>query len=282
MKKILFFETPEFTGATRVSRTIAKTLQENYEVVFTVVDPNSNNIRRKIADLIEKNKPQILFSSFVSINPEVIETGKAKGFTVIIRTDYKLTDISEEHRKKIEETYPNADYLIAQTEEMGAELRGIAGVNPEKIITLENPIDNEDILQKAAMPNPFTDNGNFHFLWVGRKDPIKDLSTLDSAFGIVNHQYPNTDLTLVSNDTNPYRWMKYADCMVISSKSEASPNVLREALFLGTPVVSTDCSPSIRKLLPESRIAQVGNPHDLAAKMISVVLSQNSRTLRDM
>lgn len=276
MKKILFFETPEFTGATRVTRTIAKILQEKYEVAFTVIDPNTNNLREKIANLIEKNKPEILFSSFVSINPEVIETGKDKGFTVIIRTDYKLTDITEEHRKKIEDTYPNADYLIAQTEEMGIELKSIKGVNPKRVFVFENPIDKEDILQKAAMPNPFNDNGNFHFLWVGRKDPIKDLSTLDAAFEIVNHQYPNTDLTLVSNDTNPYRWMKHADCLIISSKSEASPNVLREALFLNTPVVSTDCSLSVRKFLSESRIAQVGNPEDLALKMITIMLSKIS------
>lgn len=274
----MFFETPEFTGATRVTRTIAKTLQEKYEVVFAVVDPNTDNLnlRREIEKQIEKNNPEILFSSFVSINPEVIEIGKAKGLIVAIRTDYKLTGVSKERRNRIEETYPNADYLIVQTVEMGDDLREIKGVNPEKVIVIENPIDKEDISQKAAMPNPFNDNGKFHFLWVGRKDPIKDLSTLEAAFEIVNHQYPKTDLTLVSGDPNPYRWMKHADCLVISSKSEASPNVLREALFLGTPVVSTDCSPSVRKLLPGARIAQVGNPQDLAAKMISVVLSKFS------
>lgn len=272
----MFFETPEFTGATRVTRTIAKTLQEKYEVVFAVVDPNTDDIRGEIKKQIEKNNPEILFSSFVSINPEIIEIGKTLGLTVVIRTDYYLTDISEERRKRIEETYPNADYLIAQTEEMGAEMREINGINPEKIKILENPIDKEDISQKAAMPNPFNDKGNFHFLWVGRKDPIKDLSTLEAAFKIVNHQYPKTDLTLVSNDPNPYRWMKHADCLVISSKSEASPNVLREALFLGTPVVSTDCSPTVRKLLPKSSVAKLGDPQDLAEKMISVMLSKLS------
>lgn len=272
----MFFETPEFNGATRVTRTIAKTLQEKHEAVFAVVDPNADNLRGEITKQIEKNNPEILFSSFVSINPEVIEIGKAKGLTLVIRTDYKLTDISAERRNRIEETYPYADQLIVQTEEMGKELREIKGVNPEKVKILENPIDKEDISQKAAMPNPFNDNGKFHFLWVGRKDPIKDLSTLEAAFKIVNQQYPNTDLTLVSNDPNPYRWMKHADCLVISSKSEASPNVLREALFLGTPVVSTDCSSSVRKLLPETRVAKVGNPQDLAAKMISVLLSKLS------
>lgn len=270
----MFFETPEFTGASRVTRTIAKTLQEKHKAVFAVVDPHTDNLRGEIAKQIEKNNPEILFSSFVSINPEVIEIGKAQRLIVVIRTDYKFSDISEERRKRIKETYPNADYLIAQTEEMRVELREIKGVNPERVKILENPIDKQDILQKAALPNPFNNNGNFHFLWVGRKDPTKDLSTLDAAFEIVNHQYPNTDLTLVSNDPNPFRWMKHADCLVISSRSEASPNVLREALFLGKTVVSTDCSPSVRKLLSELRVAKVGDPQDLAEKMISVMLTE--------
>ena len=103
---------------------------------------------------------------------------------------------------------------------------------------------------------------------MGSEDPIKDVVTLKKAFQIVQEKYPNTDFTLVTNDENPYRWIRNADCLVISSKSEASPNVLREALFLGTPVVSTDCSPTVRRLLPQTRIVRVGDPMDLSERMI--------------
>lgn len=273
MKKILFLENDVFTGATRVTRTLAKFAKQKYEVAFAKV---GNNIKEDIELSIQNEKPNIIFSSFVKINPEVIELGKAQGLIVVIRTDYVFTDISKERRKKIEETYPMADYLIAQTEEMGNELKSIKGVKSDRVLIIKNPIDKEEIQQKAMMPNPFKDNGCFQFLWVGREDPIKDLQTLQKAYGLVHKQYPNTDLTLVTNDENPYRWMRYTDCLVISSKSEASPNVLREALFLGTPVVSTDCSPSVRELLPESRIAQVGDPLDLAEKMTSVLLEKYS------
>ena len=68
MKKILFFETPIFTGATRVTRTIAKTLQGRYEVAFAIVEPNNDNLKGEIDEIIRKNLPQIIFSSFVSIN----------------------------------------------------------------------------------------------------------------------------------------------------------------------------------------------------------------------
>ena len=187
---------------------------------------------------------------------------------VVIRTNYKFSDLPQTSLVRIKETYPLADQLVAQTEEMAEELRGIDGVLPQHVIVLENPLDKEEILQKAAEPNPFCENRNFHFIWVGREDPIKDVETLKRAFHIVQEKYPPIDLTLVTNDENPYRWMKHADCLVISSKSEASPNVLREALFLGTPVVSTDCSSMVRLLLPEERIAVVSDPQDLSEKMI--------------
>lgn len=260
-----------FTGATRVTRTIAKLLQKDYEVAFAVVDPKSINLRGEIEIFIEDNKPVILFSSFTEINPEVIEIGKKRNLNVVIRTDYKLSDITPERRERINETYPFADYLIAQTDEMGDELRNIEDVNPKRVLVMENPLDKEDILRKAAETNPFEDNGNFHFLWVGRKDPIKDLPTLQRAFEIVKERFPQTDLTLLSNDSNPYCWIMNADCIVISSKSEACPNVLKEALFLGTQVVSTDCSPAVRRSLPLKRIAKVGDYNDLADKMIAVM-----------
>ena len=268
MKKILFFETKEFTGATRVTRTLAKAAAECYEVAFAQV---GDNVRKEIESAIEREKPDILFSSFVDINPTVIQIGKQDNLYVVVRNDYNLKDVSKEQKKRIIETYPYADEIIAQTEEMKYELLQNNCADASKIKVKDNPLDEEGILQKATEPNPFPDNGCFHFLWVGRKDPIKDLDTLQIAFEIVHKQESKTDLTLVSDDPNPYKWMKYADCLVISSLSEASPNVLREALFLGTPVISTDCSETVRKLLPKDSIVPIHHPAAMADAMIKQV-----------
>lgn len=268
MQKILFFETKEYTGATRVTRTLAKAAMKEYEVAFAQV---GENVREDIESAIEKESPDILFSSFAEINPRVIKVGKQNNLYVIVRNDYNLKDVSEKQKNWIIETYPNADEVIAQTEEMKFELLQNVCVDASKIKVMDNPLDEEDILQKAAEPNPFPDNGCFHFLWVGRKDPIKDLPTLQKAFETVNKQYTKTDLTLVSNDSNPYRWMKNADCLVISSQSEASPNVLREALFLGLSVISTDCSETVRQLLQSKYIVPTHNPEALAKAMAELV-----------
>lgn len=271
MKKILFFETPEFTGATRVTRTLAKAAKNKYEVAFAQV---GDLVKKEIESAIKKEKPDILFSSFISINPDVIRVGKEKGLYVVVRNDYNFSDVPDEIKFQAINTYSLADEIIAQTAEMRLDLLNSIQLEPDKVRVVENPIDDEDILEKSKAPNPFPEKGKFHFLWVGRKDPIKDLPTLKSAFEIVHSKYPETDLTLVSDDPNPYRWMKYADCMVISSISEASPNVLREALFLGTKVISTDCSPTIRQYLPANKICPVKDAQEMANLMANVLNNQ--------
>lgn len=270
MKRILFFETTTYTGATRVTRTIAKEIGRHFETRTTLVNDLSNS-KKEIREAIEKEHPEILFSSFTLINPDVIEVGEERGLTVIVRSDYKLFDIEPEQRVRVINTYPKADWVIAQTPEMKQEMLSCESLKNCRIKVIDNPLDEEDILEKAKAPNPFPENGFFHFLWVGRRDPIKDLPTLQKAFNLVHKRHPKTDLTLISDDPNPYRWMKYADCMVISSTSEASPNVLKEALLLGTKVVSTDCSPIVKRLLTSNRVANISDAENLANKMQLVI-----------
>lgn len=267
MKKILFFETGEFTGATRVAHTLAKIAKQNNIVVFAKV---GNNVRKEIESAIEQNKPDILFSSFIRINPDVIEIGRQHGLYVAIRNDYNLNDVPEVVRMRAITTYPMADVIIAQTVDMRQDLLRSVDIDTYKVKVVDNPLDTEDIQEKISVPNPFNNN-NYHFLWVGRKDPIKDLPTLQAAFELVHNRYPDSDLTLISEDPNPYRWMKYADCLVISSLSEASPNVLREALYIGTPVISTDCSPTVRQLLQPQNIVPVHDSKALGEAMIHMI-----------
>ena len=271
MQKILFFETNVFTGATRVTHTLAKVAKQHYQVALAKVE---DTVKEDIESAIIKEQPDILFSSFIQINQEVILSGKHHSLYVVIRNDYKLEDVVDDIRLRAIETYPMADELIAQTEEMRQSLLAIPGVEPSKVRILENPLDEVDILEKAKESNPFQD-GCFHFLWDGSRDPIKDLPTLQKAFEIVHKENSKTDLTLISDDPNPYKWMKHADCLVISSKSEASPNVLREALFLGTPVISTDCSPTVRELLEIDRIVPVGDYVKMAEAMMSIMRERN-------
>ena len=53
----------------------------------------------------------------------------------------------------------------------------------------------------------------------------------------------------VGFQTNPYSYIKYADCFVLSSRWEGLPNVLIEALYLGTPAAAFACIPIIERIV---------------------------------
>ena len=64
--------------------------------------------------------------------------------------------------------------------------------------------------------------------------------------------------------------MKNADCFVLSSRNEGLPNVMIEALYLGTPVAAFKCIPVIERIVSEGRtgyLASKENVEELAAAM---------------
>ena len=271
VQRLLFFYTTEITGATKVSQYIQKCLGDSYITTSYICKSDDET---EIEQILIEQHPDIVFCSFIHLSPIVIKTAHRIGnIRIIIRNDYFLKDVDKIRYQEVLKTYQLADLLIAQTEQMRLELLSL-NVHPSKIVVLSNPLDKEKIRMMANDGgDPYPDDDCFHYLWVGRKDPIKDLETLKTSFSIVRKHFPNSTLTLISDNPNPYRWMKHADCFILSSKSEASPNVLKEALFLQVPVVSTSCSPIVEKLVNNGKngyIVEVGNAMMMANAMIDV------------
>jgi glycosyltransferase involved in cell wall biosynthesis len=82
------------------------------------------------------------------------------------------------------------------------------------------------------------------------------------------------DVSLPGFTANPYAFMSRADLFVLSSRWEGSPNVLTEAMALGTAVVATDCPSGPREILQAGAVAPlvaVGEEDALAEAMMTTL-----------
>lgn len=171
-----------------------------------------------------------------------------------------------------------ANIIISQTDEMREELINLIKLSREKIKTINNPIDKELINERVKESFDF-DKDYINYVAVGRIAPQKDYITLLTAFakakkitnnirlyiigGVGDDNYysalQNLSLKLNVSDSiffegfqnNPFKYMKGADALLLSSKFEGLPNVLLEAMYLEKPVVSTRCIPFVQQIIEE-------------------------------
>jgi glycosyltransferase involved in cell wall biosynthesis len=101
-------------------------------------------------------------------------------------------------------------------------------------------------------------------LILGEGSGRAELEQLIAALGI------GADVDLPGFQPAPYPFMRAASLFVLSSAWEGSPNVLTEAMALGTPVVATDCPSGPAEILAGGRfgaLVPVGDDVALADAM---------------
>lgn len=228
---------------------------------------------QRLKDYLSNIQPDEVFCSLIHLNDEVLKRARqVGGIKVILRNNYNLSDVDYSLVKKAKYAYTKADLVIAQTEQMKQELIDECGVPEDKINVIDNPVDTDYIDEKLrGVSSPYSNDGLKHFCWIGRYDYIKGVDILIDAFakakrldtkislymiasieedmpyyqsilGMVEAKGLQNTVHFVGFDSNPYKWMKFADGLIIPSRSEANSNVLKEAVYLGTSVINT-CNP---------------------------------------
>lgn len=159
--------------------------------------------------------------------------------------------------------------LIAVSDGVAADLRGPLGIRGARVERIYNPFDLASIRARAAEPAALPPKP--YVIHIGRFSRQKRHDVLLDAWAELNvpHQLvllgpPDPRLselvtrrgldrrvTMAGFQANPYPWIAGADLLVLSSDHEGLPNVIIEALAVGTPVVSTDCASGPREILGE-------------------------------
>lgn len=267
----------------KVSTSIADFIPNGMRILHI---PNKNPLLLMwhMVSTIIKEKPYAVFSSVINLNNKYLPFRwlfpKVK---IIIRCDNYYYTYNQKQQGMIRKLYPKADVIIAQTQEMKDELVNV-GIDKAKIIALQNPIDKHTIDKKLEFAtNPYPNNGKKHLVAVGRFNPQKGFDMLIDAFTKLKDSRKDVDLVIVGDYSmgegkihkellkkaeqkgiledvhcvgytdNPYVYVKYADCFVLSSRWEGLPNVLIESLYLGTPAAAFKCIPVIERIIEDGK-----------------------------
>lgn len=116
---------------------------------------------------------------------------------------------------------------------------------------------------------------------VGESPLVKRLDLAEKALKFVNSRFPNTCLVKLYGNIDPNTMPFYynaADCLLLTSDHEGSPNVVKEAVSCNCPVVSVDVGDVRERLIDvwPSKIVK-RNPAEIG-RAISEIFKLNRRS----
>lgn len=195
----------------------------------------------------------------------------------------------------------SADAVVAVSSGVADDLAGMTGIPREKFRVIYNPAITETVYSGAKLPveHPWFQSGEPPVvLAVGRLDKQKDFPMLIRAFGLVRKYKParlvilgegpdrgriesavrelglSADVAISGFEQNPYRFMARAAAFASSSQWEGFGVALVEALALGLPVVSTDCTHGPAEILGNGKfgaLVPVGDHEAMAQRLLAVL-----------
>jgi len=205
----------------------------------------------------------------------------------------------------LKRAYPLADQILVLSDSNRRAFQQVfKGVSPDRIIVQPNPFNFKEIRSLAERPLAPEREDSFIITTVGRLSQVKGQHRLLEALAEVrtNRQWQlnivgegplkeslqsravqlgiESQVHFIGFVDNPYPYIKSADLLVMTSHFEAFPNVLIEALALGTAAISTDCPHGPRDILGDGRgilVPNLGDPASLTSAIENMIDDDSAR-----
>ena len=261
-----------------------------------------------IAGYIRKERPDVVMSSLYDADEAAVyaveQTGRMTRLALLMHSSInRAYTEGEGELNKARLLYPRSDALVAVGEGVAGEARRVLEVPAKRVEVIYNPLPLGQIRRRSqeAVGHPWFGDGEPPVvLTVGRDSRQKDYATLVRALGIVRRKMParlvilgrfsarsqadltklaqrcavRQDLDFVGFDDNPYRYMRRAGVVALSSRFEGLPTVLLEAMACGTPVVSTDTPYGPQEILEGGKwglLTPMGDPAEMAQAILKTL-----------
>lgn len=241
-------------------------------------DYNENGVSHfrlisSIRSFVDKEKPDCVLSFMNDVCAYTILSLTGKNIPIIYseRNDPNKTNQSKVDKifRKIVEL--GASHIVFQTE--GAKQCYSKKVQRKSSIIL-NPVELSRIPERKKAYINYSE-----IVTVARLEPQKNQNLLIDAFNLVSKKHQdivlkiygegslknklqnkihelglNDKVLLMGAKQDVLEWIKESYCFVLTSDYEGLPNSLIEAMCMGIPCISTDCSPGgARQLLGDNR-----------------------------
>lgn len=268
----------------------------------------------KLAAYLVRTRPDVLLSGLDIANAVAVVASALAGRLsrcvisqrAVVRSSWQI-DRPRTWRLWLEilrQTYRRARLVICNSTAAAEEVQRDFGVKPSDCAVVLNHVDvpRLEALAREQVNDPWLAPDALPLIVsVGSLTPRKDVSTLLRAFAIARRARPCNLLVLgegVEHDrlhslarslgvdqharfpgfaANPFPWIAGADLLVSASLAEGCPNVIQQALALGTPIVATDCPGGTAEVLCEGMWGRLVPMRDAEAMATAIIQTLDDR-----
>lgn len=264
------------------------------------------NIITQIEEIIDTEKPDIVFGFLGRINLAVILAGifshQRPKLIVTERTTLSFAGTTPKTIKNsIKALYPKAHKIIAISEGVKKDLVENFNMPEEKIQVIYNGVDIEkvrDLAKEEVTEHPWFKENMPIIINVASLKTVKGQQYLLKAFKIARKKVNcrlvilgkgrkenelkrlseelniQNDVAFLGFQNNPFKFMTNSSVFVLSSIYEGLPNVILESMVCDTPVISTDCPSGPNEIIKDGIngiLVPVKNEKKLAETIINLL-----------